>query len=82
MSDGVIPKKYKELIALGVGFTTQCPFKGDASYWTLELDGKVHDGIVWSYEAPIPAAAGIAGLLSFYNDRVDLTVGNEASVSS
>jgi uncharacterized protein (DUF427 family) len=63
-------------------FTTQCPFKGDASYWTLELDGKVHDGIVWTYETPIPAAAGIAGLLSFYNDRVDLTVGNDAAVSS
>jgi uncharacterized protein (DUF427 family) len=34
----------------------------------------VHDGIVWSYEVPIPAAAGIAGLLCFFNDRVDLTV--------
>ena len=55
-------------------FTTQCPFKGDASYWTLELDGKVHDGIVWSYENPIPEAEGVTGLLCFYNDRVDLTV--------
>ena len=55
-------------------FTTQCPFKGDASYWTLELNGAVHDGIVWSYEQPIPQAEGITGLLCFYNDRVDLTV--------
>ena len=57
-------------------FSTQCPFKGDASYWTLELNGAVHDGIVWSYEAPIPNAEGIAGLMCFYNDRVDLTVGS------
>ena len=56
-------------------FTTQCPFKGDASYWTLELGDAVHDGIVWSYESPIPAAEGIAGLLCFYSDRADLTVG-------
>jgi uncharacterized protein (DUF427 family) len=61
-------------------FKTECPFKGQASYWTLELDGAVHDGIVWSYETPIPAAEGIAGMLCFYNDRVDLTV--ESSVST
>jgi uncharacterized protein (DUF427 family) len=57
-------------------FKTECPFKGQASYWTLELGGATHDGIVWSYEAPIPSAEGIAGLLSFYNDRVELTVGD------
>ena len=57
-------------------FTTQCPFKGDASYWTLELGDAVHDGIVWSYESPIPAAEGIAGLLCFYSDRADLTIGD------
>lgn len=55
-------------------FSTTCPFKGDASYWTLELGDKVHDGIVWSYEHPIPASEGITGLMSFYNDRVELTV--------
>ena len=56
-------------------FSTQCPFKGQASYWTLELGDSVHDGIVWTYEQPIAGAEGIAGLLSFYNDRVELTVG-------
>jgi uncharacterized protein (DUF427 family) len=57
-------------------FRTECPFKGQASYWTLELGGAVHDGIVWSYETPIPGAEGIQGLLCFYNDRVDLSVGS------
>ena len=57
-------------------FKTQCPFKGEASYWTLELNGAVHDGIVWSYESPIADAQAINGLLCFYNDRVDLTVGS------
>ena len=55
-------------------FHTECPFKGQASYWTLELPGEVHDGIMWSYETPIPAAEGITGMLCFYNDRVELTV--------
>src|SRR4051794_40207388 len=39
-------------------FETTCPFKGQASYWSLDLGGTVHDGIVWSYETPIPAAEG------------------------
>jgi uncharacterized protein (DUF427 family) len=55
-------------------FTTHCPFKGDASYLTLELHGTSHDGIVWSYEHPIPAAEAITGLLCFYPDRVDMIV--------
>jgi uncharacterized protein (DUF427 family) len=55
-------------------FTTQCPFKGTASYLSLDLDGESHDGIVWSYEEPLDAAADIAGLVCFYPDRVELTV--------
>lgn len=55
-------------------FHTSCPFKGEASYWSAEIGGQRHDGIVWAYDAPIPAAAGIAGLLSFYPDRTEITV--------
>ena len=47
-------------------FQTTCPFKGEASYWSADIGGQTHDGIVWGYEAPIPAASQIAGLLSFY----------------
>ena len=62
-------------------FSTTCPFKGDASYWTLTVGDQVHDGIAWSYEEPIPSAEGIAGLLCFYNDRVDLTVEDRTTAS-
>jgi len=58
-------------------FHTTCPFKGEASYWSIELDGESHDGLVWAYEDPIPAAAEIAGHLSFYPERVELTVGGQ-----
>jgi uncharacterized protein (DUF427 family) len=53
---------------------TTCPFKGQASYWSVELDDEVLDDLVWSYESPIPQAEGVAGLLCFYNERVDLVV--------
>jgi uncharacterized protein (DUF427 family) len=56
---------------------TTCPFKGQASYWSVELGGKVHDDLVWSYESPIPQAEGVAGLLCFYNERVDLALDGE-----
>lgn len=54
-----------------------CPYKGEASYWSVEIGGQVHDDLVWSYETPIPAAAGIAGLMCFYTER-----GAELTVSS
>jgi uncharacterized protein (DUF427 family) len=50
---------------------TTCPFKGEASYWSIDIDGEVHPDLVWSYQDPIPAAAGIAGLLCFYAEHVD-----------
>jgi uncharacterized protein (DUF427 family) len=53
---------------------TTCPLKGQASYWSLEVGGIVYENIVWSYETPIPEAKLIAGLLCFYNDRVELTL--------
>ena len=55
-------------------FQTTCPFKGQASYWTLELDDELFDGIVWSYEAPLPGAEMIAGLMCFYPERVEMSV--------
>jgi uncharacterized protein (DUF427 family) len=56
------------------GTKTTCPFKGEASYWSVDLDGDVRQDLVWSYEDPIPAAAGVAGLLCFYAEHVDQKV--------
>jgi len=50
------------------GHATRCPYKGDASYWTVEAGGRAAENAVWSYEAPIP---GIAGYLAFYRERMD-----------
>jgi uncharacterized protein (DUF427 family) len=57
--------------------TTTCPFKGQASYWSVEVGGRVYDNVVWSYEDPIAGAKGIAGLMCFYSERAQLTVDGE-----
>ena len=50
---------------------SHCPYKGDASYFTLAVDGRVSDNAAWSYEAPYPAMAEIEGCLAFYPGRVE-----------
>ena len=50
---------------------TQCPYKGQASYYSLKVDGKAAENAVWSYEDPYPAMAQIKGHLAFYPNRVD-----------
>lgn len=58
--------------------TTRCPFKGQASYLTIAVDGRRAENAVWSYEAPLPAVAAIAGHLAFYPNRVDAVEETEA----
>jgi uncharacterized protein (DUF427 family) len=48
--------------------STHCPFKGDASYFSL-VDGP--DNAVWSYEQPYDEMAAIKGMVAFYPDKVD-----------
>jgi uncharacterized protein (DUF427 family) len=50
---------------------TTCPWKGEASYFTIEAGGRRAENAAWSYEAPLPGVAAIAGHLAFYPDRVD-----------
>ena len=50
---------------------THCPYKGDASYFSLRADGKGAENAVWSYVEPYPAVKEIAGHLAFYPDQVD-----------
>jgi uncharacterized protein (DUF427 family) len=51
--------------------STHCPYKGDASYYSLSIDGRTVENAVWSYETPYPAVAAIKDHLAFYPDRVD-----------
>jgi uncharacterized protein (DUF427 family) len=55
-----------------------CPYKGDASYWSIvlpeagaEANGRLADA-VWGYREPYPSVAAIAGHVAFYPDRVEV----------
>ena len=49
---------------------THCPFKGNASYWSLKIGDKVAENAVWSYENPYRDAEPIRGYLSFYRSKI------------
>jgi uncharacterized protein (DUF427 family) len=53
---------------------TACPYKGTAEYWSVTVDGTEHPDLVWSYRTPLPESQKIAGLMAFYNDKVDIYV--------
>ena len=51
--------------------TTYCPFKGTASYWTIEAGDKHAENAIWGYETPYDETARLAGHYAFYTSRVD-----------
>lgn len=51
--------------------TSWCPFKGRATYSSLQVGDVVADAAMWTYEAPHDAVAAIKGHVAFYPDRVD-----------
>ncbi len=53
---------------------THCPYKGEASYWSLVVEGNRYDDLVWWYRSPFPESQKIAGLGCFFSERVDLYV--------
>ena len=54
---------------------TRCPYKGEASYYSIVTADGVAENAIWTYENPFPAAANIAGHLAFDTARVDLFEG-------
>ncbi|MFZ0668363.1 MAG: DUF427 domain-containing protein [Acidimicrobiales bacterium] len=56
---------------------THCPYKGAATYWDVEVGGKIFEDIVWCYRAPLPESQKIAGFASFYNEKVDIYIDGE-----
>jgi uncharacterized protein (DUF427 family) len=77
---GLPPRYYLPLSGLRLDLLrpsdtqTHCPYKGTAAYWSIEVNGRVHDDLVWIYRTPLPESQKIAGLACFYNEKVDLFV--------
>jgi uncharacterized protein (DUF427 family) len=53
---------------------TGCPYKGFARYWDLTVGDTTYPDFVWSYPTPLPESQNIAGLVCFYNEKVDLEI--------
>ena len=51
--------------------STHCPFKGDASYFTIKAGGKEAQNAVWSYQSPKDSVSEIKDYLAFYADQLD-----------
>jgi uncharacterized protein (DUF427 family) len=51
--------------------SSHCPYKGDASYWSLSVDGRRVEDAVWAYEDPLPERTDIKGYVAFYWDKLD-----------
>ena len=67
-----IPRGDADMAALTrTAHHTHCPYKGDASYFTIAAGGRTAENAVWSYEQPFPAVAEIKDYLAFYPNRVD-----------
>jgi uncharacterized protein (DUF427 family) len=61
---------------------THCPYKGTAAYWSLQVDDKAHDDVVWIYRTPLPECWPIADMACFYNERTEIWVDGELDPSS
>jgi uncharacterized protein (DUF427 family) len=67
-----IPRRDVDMAALVRSeHTTYCPYKGDASYYSIPAGGGRSLNAVWTYETPFKAMAQIKDYVAFYPDRVD-----------
>ncbi len=54
--------------------TTMCPYKGTARYWSVARSSGERADLAWSYATPVRESAPIAGLVAFFDEKVDVTV--------
>ena len=60
------------------GTVTSCPYKGTTSrYWSVRAGDTVHPDLAWAYDFPTRQLQPIAGLVAFYNEKVDLFLGGQ-----
>ena len=67
-----IPRKDADMTLLDrSAHTTYCPYKGDASYYSIPAGGVRSVNAIWTYESPYDSVSAIRDHLAFYPDRVD-----------
>jgi uncharacterized protein (DUF427 family) len=56
---------------------SHCPYKGRAEWWSVRAGDTVHEDLAWSYRTPLPESQKVAGLIAFYDEKVDVYVDGE-----
>jgi uncharacterized protein (DUF427 family) len=56
---------------------TKCPYKGEAEYYNIVVGGVEKENLVWYYRTPTHESAAVAGLVCFYNEKVDILLDGE-----
>jgi uncharacterized protein (DUF427 family) len=72
------PVQYFPRKDVETGFMSQtdkrynCPYKGDATFYSMMINGDLQENVAWSYEEPYAAAERIRGMIAFYPDRMQI----------
>lgn len=53
---------------------SRCPYKGVASWFSVRAGGVLHHDLAWTYPDPVPECPGVAGLVAFFDEHVDLVI--------
>lgn len=57
--------------------TWHCPYKGEADFWSIEVDGDVYEDLAWAYSDPFKDASEVRDMICFYNEKVDVYLDDE-----
>ncbi|PSR68939.1 hypothetical protein C8258_07045 [Nocardia sp. MDA0666] len=77
---GLVPRYYLPLTDVRMDLltssatTTSCPYKGTAEYYNIRVGDTDYPDLVWYYRTPLPESQKVAGLVCFYNEKVELYV--------
>ena len=73
-----LPKTHVRLdLLIPTDTVSHCPYKGEAEYWSVRAGDAVHEDLAWSYRTPLPESQKIAGLVAFYDEKVDIYLDGE-----
>ena len=71
------PEDVNETYLSQTDHQTRCPWKGDAAYWNVEVDGDKAENVVWAYPEPKEDVEEIRGYMAFYPSKLEVTVDGE-----
>ncbi|MGI8695284.1 MAG: DUF427 domain-containing protein [Mycobacteriales bacterium] len=84
---GILPQLYvperdirADLLA-PTGHSTHCPFKGDASYWSVSAGERSVENAVWAYQDPVPESGWLHGYRGIYWDAMDAWLDEDEQVT-